>query len=311
MILFSGRANRELSEKIANHLGIPLGQILIKNFSDGEIFVQLKESVRGRDVFIIQPTSYPANENLMELLIITDAVKRASAKRITLVLPYYGYARQDRKDRPHVPITSKLVANLIVSAGADRILTMDLHADQIQGFFDIPVDHLFAAPVFINYLKENFSSFRDFVVVSPDAGGMPRARFMATHLGCDIAMIDKRRTGDNQSEALHIVGNVKDKKAIIVDDIVDTAGTLVNAVNAIKEHGACEVYACATHPVLSGPAYERIENCELKKLLVTDTIPLKQKHPKIEVLTVSHFFAQAIYHIHIEKSLSAGGLFLE
>jgi len=306
--IFSGTANEELSKRIAKELDIELGGIEIKKFADNEIFVQIKENVRGKDVFVIQPTCNPGNYNLMELLIVTDALKRSSAKRITLVIPYFGYARQDRKDRPHVPITAKLVANLIVAAGANRILTMDLHADQIQGFFDIPVDHLYAAQEFIKYFK-NFKSLEDFVVVSPDAGGIARARYVATRLGVELAIIDKRRDAPNVSEVMNIIGNVKNKNVIIIDDIVDTAGTLINGVNALKKQGAKNIYACCTHPVLSKNAYEKIKNSEIKEFLTTDTIPLRKKVGKIKVLSVANMFAQAIYHIHIEKSL--GELFLE
>lgn len=306
--VFSGTANLELSQAIVKNLNIDLGKILIKNFADQEIFVQIQENVRGKDVFIIQPTCNPANYNLMELLIIIDALKRSSAKRITLVIPYFGYARQDRKDRPHVPITSKLVANLLVAAGADRVLTMDLHADQIQGFFDIPVDHLFAAQAFIKYLQ-TFKGIKDYIVVSPDAGAIQRARFLAKHLDSEIAIIDKRRTDNNVSEVMHIIGDVKDKNVIIVDDIVDTAGTLCNAAQALKDNSAKDVYACITHPVLSGPAYERLDKSVIKELITTDTIPLQQKSAKVKVISVAKLFSEAIYHIHIEKSL--GELFLE
>ncbi len=306
--IFSGRANQELSETIAKNLNIELGKINIKNFADQEIYVQLQENVRGKDTFIIQPTCNPANYNLMELLIIIDALKRASAKRITLVIPYYGYARQDRKDRPHVPITSKLVANLLVAAVANRILTMDLHADQIQGFFDIPVDHLYAAQVFIQYFK-TLKDIENYIIVSPDAGAILRARFVAKHLNTDISIIDKRRTVNNVSEVMNIIGDVKDKNVIIVDDLVDTAGTLCNAAKALKDNGAKDVYACITHPVLSGPAYDRIEKSVIKKLITTDTIPLTKESPNIKIISVAKQFSEAIYHIHIEKSL--GELFLE
>lgn len=306
--VFSGRANKELSKLIVENLNIDLGKITIKNFADREIYVQLQENVRGKDTFIIQPTSNPANYNLMELLIIIDALKRSSAKRITLVIPYFGYARQDRKDRPHVPITSKLVANLLVAAGANRILTMDLHADQIQGFFDIPVDHLYAAPAFVSYL-ETFKDISNYIIVSPDAGAILRARFLAKYLNTEIAIIDKRRSENNVSEVMHIIGDVKGKNVIIVDDIVDTAGTLCNAAKALQDNGAKDVYACITHPVLSGDAYKKIENSVIKELITTDSISLKKKSPKIKVISVAKMFAEAIYHIHIEKSL--GELFLE
>jgi ribose-phosphate pyrophosphokinase len=244
----------------------------------------------------------------MELLIITDALKRSSAKRITLVIPYFGYARQDRKDRPHVAITAKLVANLITAAGADRVLTMDLHSGQIQGFFDIPVDNLFAAPVFIDYISKNIKNIDNCVIVSPDAGGINRARIYAQSLKCGLAFIDKRRTSNNVSEVMNVVGDVKNKTVIIVDDIVDTAGTLCNAADALKEKGAKEIFACCTHPVLSNDANKKIQNSNLKELIVTDTILIKNNSPKIKVLSVSNLFAQAIYHIHIEKPL--GELFV-
>ncbi|MBN1897875.1 MAG: ribose-phosphate pyrophosphokinase [Spirochaetes bacterium] len=306
--IFSGTANQALAREVANHLQIALGKITIKKFADNEIFVQIQENVRGKDVFLIQPTCNPGNYNLVELLIITDALRRASARRITLVVPYYGYARQDRKDRPHVPISAKLMANLMIAAGAHRLLTMDLHSDQIQGFFDIPVDNLFAASIFI----ENFSKVKDpknWVVVSPDAGGIVRARFYAQRIGCQIAFIDKRRKEANVSEVMNVVGEVKNKKAILVDDIVDTAGTLCNAASAIKKSGAIEVFSCCTHAVLSGNAIDKIEKSVIKEMYVTDTIPLRKKSSKIKVLSVANMFAQAIYHIHIEKPL--GELFLE
>jgi ribose-phosphate pyrophosphokinase len=300
--LFSGTANQKLANDIANILNVQLSPITIKRFADNEIFVQLGETVRGKDVFVIQPTSNPANENLMELLIIVDALRRSSAKRITLVIPYFGYARQDRRDRPHVPITAKLVANLMVAAGANRILTMDLHSGQIQGFFDIPVDNLFAASVFIDYItKMNLD--KNIVIVSPDAGGLARARYYAQRLNCGIAFIDKRRPDNNVSEVMNVIGDVKDKNAVIVDDIVDTAGTLVNAALALKEKGAKDIYACCVHPVLSGNAYEKIEKSVIKELIVTDTIPLKNSSSKIKIITVANLFAQAIYHIHIERPL--------
>ncbi|MDD5065587.1 MAG: ribose-phosphate pyrophosphokinase [bacterium] len=306
--IFSGRANQELAAQIAKQLNTELGKITIRDFADSEIFVQVNENVRGKDAFVIQPTCNPGNFNIMELLIITDALRRSSAKRITLVVPYFGYARQDRKDKPHVPVTSKLVANLMVAAGANRILTMDLHADQIQGFFDIPVDHLFAAPVFKRYFKEEIK-LQDFVIVSPDVGAVFRSRYFAKQLDTEIAIIDKRRPEHNVSEVMHIIGNVKDKNAILLDDIADTAGTLCNAAKALKDQGARDVYACITHPVLSGNAYEKIEKSVIKQLITTDTIPLKKESEKIKVISVSKLFADAIYYIHMEKSL--GELFLE
>lgn len=306
--IFSGKSNLPLSRTITKDLNIELGKIIIKNFADKEIFVQLQETVRGKDVFLIQSTCNPANYNLMELLIITDALKRSSAKRITLVIPYFGYARQDRKDRPHVAITSKLVANLMIAAGPDRILTMDLHATQIQGFFDIPVDHLFASNVFLSYLN-TFKNIEDYIIVSPDPGAIYRSTFFAQHLDTEIAIIDKRRKTHNVSEVMNIIGDVKGRNVIIVDDIVDTGGTLCNAAKALRKNGAKDIYTCITHPVLSGDAVQEIEKSVIKELITTDTIPVKKKSSKIKVVSVAKLFAEAIYHIHIEKSL--GELFLE
>ncbi|QJA06746.1 ribose-phosphate pyrophosphokinase [Thermosulfurimonas marina] len=305
--IFSGTANPELARKICEYLAVPLGLMEIKRFSDGEIFVEIKENVRGADVFVVQPTCTPVNEHLMELLIIIDALRRASARRITAVVPYYGYARQDRKTAPRTPISAKLVANLITVAGARRVLTMDLHAGQIQGFFDIPVDHLFAAPVLLEYLREHFRD-EDLVIVSPDAGGVERARAYAKRLDAGIAIVDKRRPGPNQSEVMHVVGEVKGKVAIILDDMVDTAGTMCKAAEAIKERGAKEVHGMATHPVLSGPAVERIEKSALKSLVVTDTIPLREeakKVKKIKVLSVAKLLGEAIRRIHADDSVSS------
>lgn len=306
--IFSGTANVSLAKAIAKNLNIELGKIDIRSFADKEIFVQLQENVRGKDVFLIQSTCNPANHNLMELLIITDALKRSSAKRITLVVPYYGYARQDRKDRPHVPITSRLIANMMVAAGANRLLTMDLHATQIQGFFDIPVDHLYASNAFLNYIN-TFSKLEKFVIVSPDAGAIFRSRFFAKQLNLDIVIIDKRRMANNVSEVVNIVGDVKNKNCIIVDDIADTAGTLCHAAKALKNNGAKDVYACISHPVLSANANEKIEKSVIKEFITTDTIPFKKKSTKIKIVSVAKLFAEAIYHIHIEKSL--GELFIE
>ena len=306
--IFSGQANPGLSKAIAKNLNTELGKITIKSFADKEIYVQLQENVRGKDVFLIQPTCNPANYNLMELLIITDALRRSSAKRITLVVPYFGYGRQDRKDRPHVPISSKLVANLMVTAGANRILTMDLHATQIQGFFDIPVDHLLASNVFINYFK-TFKNIKDFMIVSPDPGAIFRSRYIAKYFGTEIAVIDKRRTANNVSEVMNIIGDVRNKNVIIVDDIADTAGTLCNAAGALRKNGAKDVYACITHPVLSNDAIAKIEKSVIKEMITTDTIPVRKKSSKVKIVSVTKLFAEAIYHIHIEKSL--GELFLE
>ncbi len=307
MKIFSGTSNPELSRKICEYLAVPLGQMEIRRFSDGEIFVEIKENVRGADVFVVQSTCTPVNEHLMELLIIIDALRRASARRITAVIPYYGYARQDRKTAPRTPITAKLVANLLTVAGARRVLTMDLHAGQIQGFFDIPVDHLFAAPVLLDYLRETFRD-EELVIVSPDAGGVERARAYAKRLDAGIAIVDKRRPGPNQSEVMHVVGEVKGKVAIILDDMVDTAGTMCKAAEAIKERGAKEVHGMATHPVLSGPAVERIKKSALKSLVVTDTIPLREEAKeikKIKVLSVARLLGEAIRRIHADDSVSS------
>ncbi len=305
--IFCGTSNPELARKICEYLAVPLGQIEIRRFSDGEIFVEIKENVRGADVFVVQSTCTPVNEHLMELLIIIDALRRASARRITAVIPYYGYARQDRKTAPRTPITAKLVANLLTVAGARRVLTVDLHAGQIQGFFDIPVDHLFAAPVLLDYLRETFRD-EELVIVSPDAGGVERARAYAKRLDAGIAIVDKRRPGPNQSEVMHVVGEVRGKVAIILDDMVDTAGTMCKAAEAIKERGAKEVHGMATHPVLSGPAVERIRKSALKSLVVTDTIPLREEAKeikKIRVLSVARLLGEAIRRIHADDSVSS------
>ena len=305
--VFSGTANPELARKICDYLNVPLGDCLIKRFSDGEIFVEIKEHIRGADVFIIQPTCPPVNEHLMELLIMIDAARRASARRITAVIPYYGYARQDRKTAPRTPISAKLVANLIVTAGARRVLTMDLHAGQIQGFFDIPVDHLYALPVFLDYIKKTFAD-EEIVLVSPDAGGVERTREYAKRLNTSIAIVDKRRERPNESEVMNIIGNVKGKVAIIIDDMIDTAGTMCKAADAIKERGAIEVYGMATHPVLSGKAIERIENSSLISVIVSDTIPLKKEaknSKKIKVLSVAGLLGEAIKRIHTDESISS------
>ncbi len=305
--VFSGTANTELAIKICNYLDVPLGECIIRRFSDGELFVEIKENVRGADVFIIQPTCPPVNEHLMELLIMIDAARRASARRITAVIPYYGYARQDRKTAPRTPISAKLIANLIVMAGARRVLTMDLHAGQIQGFFDIPVDHLYALPVFLKYIKDTFRD-TEIVIVSPDAGGVERAREYAKRLNTTIAIVDKRREKPNESVIMNIVGEVKNKVAIIIDDMVDTAGTMCQAAEAILERGAIEVYGMATHPVLSGNAIEKIKKSPLKALLVSDTIPLKEEAKilnKIKVLSVAELLGEAIKRIHTDESISS------
>ena len=305
--VFSGTANPELAKKIADYLNIPLGQADITRFPDGEIFVKIKENIRGCDVYIIQPTCYPANDNLMELLIMIDALKRASAERITAVVPYYGYARQDRKDQPRVSITAKLVANLLTAAGADRILGMDFHVDQIQGFFDIPVDHLYAAPVFVDYIQS--LNMDNLTIVSPDTGGIKSARGVAKQLRASLAAIDKRRVTGKDTQVLNIMGDVKGKNLIIVDDIVSTAGSLVEAIKALKENGALSISAAITHPVLAGPAIERIESCPIDELIVTDTIPLseqaKNSSKRIKVLSVSKLLGEAIKRIKNNESVSS------
>ncbi len=305
--VFSGNSNPGLAENICVNLHVPLGQAKVKTFSDGEIMVEIGENVRGRDIYIIQSTCAPTNNNLMELLIIMDALRRASAATITAVIPYYGYARQDRKAAPRTPITSKLVADLITTAGADRVVTIDLHAGQIQGFFNIPVDNLYAAPVILEHLKNKFNG-EEIVMVSPDAGGTERARAFAKRLGCTLAVIDKRRTGPNVAEVMHLIGDVKDKVAIILDDMIDTAGTLTQAAGALKNHGAKRIYACASHGVLSGPAIDRINDSTIEEVLITDTIPLPQDgkdYSKIKVLTVAELLAEAIRRIHEDESVSS------
>ncbi len=300
--IFSGRSSRMLAERIAEEIGESLGDCEIKNFSDGEIWVKYLENIRGNDVFIIQST-FPPSDNLMELLIMIDAAKRASARRITAVIPYFGYARQDRKDQPRVPITSKLVANLITVAGADRVLTMDLHAPQIQGFFDIPFDHLYSAVVLVPAIREIVDS-EDFVVASPDIGGVKFARGYAKRLNAELILVDKRRTAHNESEVVNVVGDVKDRTVVIVDDIIDTAGTFVNAANALVARGAKRIMGACTHPILSGNAVERIENAPVEKIFVTDTVPLRSESPKIEVRSVAKVFAEAVKRIHCNESLS-------
>ncbi|NLC12196.1 MAG: ribose-phosphate pyrophosphokinase [Firmicutes bacterium] len=302
--IFSGTSNRKLAEEVASHTGVPLGKSEVKRFSDGEISVCIEESVRGADVFILQSLSYPANDNLMELLIYIDAVKRASARSINAVIPYYGYARQDRKMRARDPITAKLVADLLTRAGAHRVVTMDLHAGQIQGFFDIPVDHLVGLPILARYFKSK--NLKNGVVVSPDLGGVTRARDFAERLGMSIAIIEKKRPEPNVSEVMNIIGDVKGKEAIMIDDLVDTAGTLTQGAESLLKNGAKEVYACCTHPVLSGPAKERIAAAPIKELVVTNTIPLNNnlKMDKIKVLSVAPLIGDAIVRIHKELSVS-------
>jgi ribose-phosphate pyrophosphokinase len=303
--IFSGSANRPLTEEICNFLGVPLGETRLQRFSDGETHFQLLENVRGADVFLVQPTCHPVDANLVELLIMMDALRRASAGRITVVVPYYGYARQDRKDRPRVAITSKLVADLLVTAGANRALFVDLHAAQIQGFFNIPVDHLFASPVLVGYFRD--LNLPNLTVVSPDAGGVERARFFAKKLEVPLAIVDKRRTDINITEVMNVIGDVKGRTCLILDDIVDTAGTLCKTAEALLEQGATEVYACASHAVLSGPAVDRIKESQLKELVVSNTIPLSaaaQAVPKIKVLSIAGLLGRAIESIHMETSVS-------
>ena len=307
-VILSGNANRPLAEKICEKLGKPLGHSEIRRFSDGEVFAEVGENVRGRDVYLIQSTCRPVNDTLMELLIMIDALKRASAKEITAVVPYYGYARQDRKVGPRTPISAKLVADLFAAAGATRVVAMDLHAGQIQGFFNIPFDNLFASPVLVQYLKTQMAELGEVVIVSPDAGGVERARAYAKRLDATVAMIDKRRTGPNVAKAMNVVGDVKGKTAIILDDMIDTAGTLTEAAHAVLDHGATQVYAAATHGVLSGPAIERIEKSKIKSVIVTDTIPLTDEGracKKIVQLSVADLLAEAIYRIHNYDSVSS------
>ncbi len=301
--IFAGNSSQELTAKIVDYLGIEPGKVDIKRFSDGEIWVKYRENLRGRDVFIVQSTNPPA-ENILELLMMIDTAKRASAKRITAVIPYFGYARQDRKDQPRVSLASKLIANMLVEAGADKVITMDLHAPQIQGFFDIPVDHLYASPIFFRVF-EDFD--KNMVVVSPDVGGIKMARAYAKFLDLNLVVIDKRRPNPNKSEVMNIIGDVSDKNVLIIDDIIDTAGTFVNAAKALKEHGAKEIYAAITHPVLSGAAYERIENSEVSRLYVTDTLSLKKSYSgeKIKVKTVSGILAEAIIRSNRHQSVSS------
>ena len=303
--VFTGSANTKLSVNICEELGVSLGKCAVKTFSDGEIYLQIKENVRGMDVFVVQPTCTPVDCNLMELLLMTDALRRASAKRITAVMPYYGYSRQDRKDKPRVPISAKLVASLIVTSGADRVLSLDLHAGQLQGFFDVPVDHLFAAPVMVAYLKS--LDLPRLTVVSPDAGGVERARAFGKRLGAPMAIIDKRREQVNVAEVMHVIGDVKGRTCLIVDDLVDTAGTLVKVVDALHEEGAAAVYASCTHPVLSGEALKRIEASDLTELVVSDSIPLSARAltcSKIRQLSVAPMLAGAIKSIYEETSVS-------
>ena len=304
--ILTGNANRELARRVSEYIGIPLTDTTVTTFSDGELMVQINENVRGSDIFVIQPTCTPVSNNIMELLLIIDALKRASASRITAVIPYYGYGRQDRKVQPRVPISSKLVADLLTAAGTNRVLTIDLHAGQIQGFFNIPVDHLYAAPVLHDFLKK--CEYEELVIVSPDAGGVERARSFARRLNASLAIIDKRREVANVSKVMHVIGDVRGKDAIILDDMIDTAGTTTQAAQALIEGGARRVMAACTHAVLSGPAIERINASPLEKVIATDTIPLKEKMAvcsKLEVLSISKLLGEAIKRIHDESSVSS------
>ena len=306
LAMFAGNSNPELSQSICRHIGDKLGDAWVKRFSDGEIRVEIRENVRGKDVFVLQSICAPVNDHLVELLLMIDAFKRSSAQRISAVVPYYGYARQDKKVVPRVPISARLVADLITAAGANRVITMDLHAGQIQGFFNIPVDNLFAAPVLLEYIKESFNN--DTVIVSPDAGGVERARAFAKRLDTQLAIIDKRRAAPNQAEAMNVVGDVEGKIAIILDDMVDTAGTLCQAAGALKDRGALEVHACCSHAVLSGPAVKRIGDSDIQTVVVTNTIPLSEKArecEKIRVLSVSKLLAEAIQRCHTGSSVSS------
>lgn len=304
--IFSGRSHPALAQEICALLDLAPGHVSLYSFSDGENYVQIDENVRGADVFVIQPTSPPVNDNLMELLIMLDAFKRSSARRVTAVLPYYGYARQDRKDKPRVPITSKLVADLITAAGADRVLTLDLHASQIQGFFNIPVDHLFAAPVIVRHLRE--LEMDDVTIVSPDAGGVERARAYAKRLGASLAIIDKRRVAKNQTEVMNIIGEVEDRNVFVVDDIIDTAGTLIHSAEALLAKGARSISASCTHAVLSGPAVGRINSSQLERVITTNSMPTADKEqdcPKLKTLSIADLLAEAIKRIHSEDSVSS------
>ena len=307
LMVFSGNANPELAEKVVANLGIPLGDATVDKFSDGEIMVELNENVRGRDVFVIQPTCNPTNDNIMELIVMVDALRRASAGRITAVVPYFGYARQDRRVRSaRVPITAKVVADMMVTVGVDRVLTVDLHAEQIQGFFDVPVDNVYGSPVLLTDIEKQ--NFENLVVVSPDIGGVVRARAVAKQLGIELAIIDKRRPAANVAEVMNIIGEIEGRTCLLVDDMVDTAGTLCNAATALKKHGANKVVAYATHPVLSGPAIERLNNSQMDELVVTDSIPLSEEGKackRIRTLSLSHMLAEAMRRISNEESLSA------
>jgi ribose-phosphate pyrophosphokinase len=302
-MLFSGTANKELSKEVSKYLDQPLSPAKVTRFSDGEINIRIKESVRGKDVFIIQSTSAPANANLMELLIMVDALKRSSARSITAVVPYYGYARQDRKAEPRVPISAKLVANLMETAGITRVVTVDLHASQIQGFFDIPVDNLYGAVLFNDYVKSKH--LKNPIVASPDIGGVARARYFAKTMELDMVIVDKRREKANESEVMNIIGNVEGKDVIMIDDMVDTAGTMIKAASALKKNGAVSVMACCTHPVLSGPAYDRIEQGDLDELVITNTIPIKKVSNKIRVLSTAKMLGEVIRRVYNNESVNS------
>lgn len=302
LAIFAGRSNVALARAIAESYGTQIGDITIKNFSDGELYVKYQQSIRGEDIFVVQSTP-PSGDNILELLMMLDAAKRASVKRVTAVIPYFGYARQDRKDQPRVSIAAKLMANLLVEAGADRILTMDLHASQIQGFFDIPLDHLYASKVFLEHYRKN--PMEDLVIVAPDVGSIKMARAYSKRLNAGLAFIDKRRPKQNIAEVMNIIGEVEGKNVLMIDDLIDTAGTLTNAAVALKERGAVSVNAASTHPILSGPAYQRIEDSPIDELLVTDSVPLRKPSDKIKVLSVAGIFAEAIERIHTNNTISA------
>ncbi len=306
-LIFSGNSNKSLAESIVSRLGMRLGAATVSKFSDGEIMVKIDESVRGRDVFVVQPTNAPSDSNLMELMVMTDALKRASANTITAIMPYFGYSRQDRASEPRVPITAKLVSNLIATSGVDRVVTMDLHAGQIQGFFDIPVDNLYALPVFYKYMQDNNLCNDDTVIVSPDAGGVARARIYAKKFGMPLAIIDKRRSGPNVAKVMHVIGEIAGKKCILIDDMIDTAGTLTEAAVALMEHGAVSVKAMATHGILSGPAIDRISSSVIEKVIITDTIDntrLKD-FTKLQILSLAGILATSIERIHNKESISS------
>ncbi len=308
LLIFSGESNPQLSHEICDYLKVPLAKVELRRFSDGEMFVKLNENVRGRDVYVIQTLSAPSNDYLVQLILFLDSIRRASAARVTVVMPYYGYARQDRKSEPRVPISARVIADLLEAMFADRLICMDLHADQIQGFFRIPVDHLYAAPVFVDYIKQK--RIKDLIVVAPDTGGVERARFFARQLNASLAIIDKRRDRPNASEVMHVIGDVKGKNCILYDDMIDTAGTISNAAQALKDNGAISVVACASHAVLSGKAYENIENSILDEIIVSNTILLNKEKPKkslekIKVLSIAHIVGEAIRRIHNEESVSS------